>query len=42
MLLNHLRKNRSINLKGSPKQNIEKIIENFNFDIPKELPPISS
>ena len=35
-------KNRSINLKGSPKQNIEKIIENFNFDIPKELPPISS
>jgi len=35
-------KNRSINLKGSPKQNIEKIIEDFNFDIPKELPPISS
>ncbi len=35
-------KNKSINLKGSPRQNIEKIIENFNFDIPKELPPISS
>jgi len=29
-------------LKGKPKDNIEKIIENFNFKIPKELPPISS
>ena len=29
-------------LKGSPKKNIEKIIENFKFEIPKELPPISS
>ncbi len=35
-------KNRSIKLKGSPKHNIEKIIENFKFDIPKNLPPISS
>ena len=35
-------KNRSIKLKGSPKHNIEKIIENFKFDIPKKLPPISS
>jgi len=35
-------KNRSIKLKGSPKKNIEKIIENFNFEIPKGLPPISS
>ena len=35
-------KNRSIKIKGKPKKNIEKIIENFNFDIPKELPPISS
>jgi len=35
-------KNRTIKLKGSPKKNIEKIIENFNFDIPKGLPPISS
>jgi len=34
--------NRSIKLKGSPKENIEKIIEDFNFDIPKSLPPISS
>ena len=34
--------NRSIKIKGNPKKNIEKIIENFNFDIPKELPPISS
>ena len=29
-------------LKGNPKQNIESIIENFKFNIPKELPPISS
>jgi len=35
-------KNRSIKLKGSPKNNIEKIIENFNFDVPKGLPSISS
>ena len=35
-------KNRSIKMKGSPKDNIEKIIENFKFDIPKNLPPISS
>jgi len=35
-------KNRSIKLKGNPKKNIEKIIEDFNFDIPKGLPPISS
>tara|TARA_Y100000741_G_scaffold359493_1_gene340227 strand:+ start:799 stop:2253 length:1455 start_codon:yes stop_codon:yes gene_type:complete len=35
-------KNRLIKLKGSPKDNIEKIIENFKFEIPKELPPISS
>jgi len=33
---------REILLKGKPKDNIEKIIENFNFKIPKELPPISS
>jgi len=35
-------KNKSIKLKGGPKKNIEKIIENFNFEIPKGLPPISS
>ena len=35
-------KNRSIKLKGNPKKNIEKIIEDFNFDIPKRLPSISS
>ena len=29
-------------LRGNPKNNIEKIIENFNFKVPKELPPISS
>ncbi len=35
-------KNRIKNLNGTPKYNIERIIENFNFSIPKELPPISS
>ncbi len=34
--------NKSKILKGSPKKNIEKIIENFKFDLPKNLPPISS
>ena len=29
-------------IKGSPKKIIEKIIEEFNFKIPKALPPISS
>ena len=29
-------------LRGTPKDNIEKIIENFNFKIPSDLPPISS
>ncbi len=35
-------KNKSTKLKGYPKENIEKIIQNFNFEIPKGLPPISS
>jgi len=35
-------KNKIIKLKGTPKKNIEKIIEDFNFQIPKGLPPISS
>ena len=35
-------KNKKIILKGSPKKNIEKIIEDFKFNIPKDLPPISS
>jgi len=35
-------KNQTKILKGSPKNNIEKIIEDFNFDIPKGLPSISS
>ncbi len=35
-------KNKRINLKGTPKENIEKIIESFNFEIPNDLPPISS
>ena len=35
-------KNKIIKLKGNPKKNIEKIIEDFNFEIPKGLPPISS
>tara|TARA_Y100000590_G_C15711015_1_gene1010274 strand:+ start:1243 stop:2700 length:1458 start_codon:yes stop_codon:yes gene_type:complete len=33
-------KKRKIN--GSPKKIIEKIIENFRFKVPKEIPPISS
>jgi len=35
-------KNKKIKLKGNPKQIIEKVIQNFNFKIPKDLPPISS
>ena len=35
-------KNQTKKLNGNPKKNIEKIIENFKFEIPKELPPISS
>ena len=35
-------KNNKKKIKGSPKKNIEKIIEKFNFKIPKGLPPISS
>ena len=34
--------NKKIRIKGSPKKNIENIIENFKFKIPKNLPPISS
>ena len=33
---------KKILLKGSPKENIDRIIQDFNFKIPKELPPISS
>ncbi len=29
-------------IKGSPKENIERIIEHFKYKTPKELPPISS
>ena len=35
-------KNRTKILNGTPRKNIEKIIENFNFEVPKELPPVSS
>ena len=35
-------RNKTKILSGSPKKNIEKIIESFKFDIPKELPQISS
>ena len=34
--------NKIKNLKNSPKKIIDKIIESFKFDIPKELPNISS
>ncbi len=36
------KKKRKTKIKGSPKKNIEKIIEKFKFKIPKNLPPISS
>jgi len=35
-------KNKKIKVKGSPKKNIENIIEQFKFKIPNNLPPISS
>ncbi len=34
--------NKKKKINGNPKKNIEKIIEEFNFSIPNELPPISS
>ena len=34
--------NKKKKIRGNPKKNIEKIIEDFNFDIPKGLPSISS
>ena len=36
------KKNKKIRINGEPKKNIEKIIEEFKFKIPKGLPPISS
>ena len=36
------KKNKKKKIKGSPKKNIEKIIQNFKFPIDKKLPPISS
>ena len=38
----YTKKNIKKKIKGIPKKNIEKIIEEFNFKIPKNLPPISS
>ena len=35
-------KNKKHKLKGTPKENIEKIIEEFKFKTPSELPPICS
>ena len=34
--------NKKLKLKGLPKDNLEKILENFKFKIPKGLPPICS
>ncbi len=34
--------NKKRKIKGNPKELIEKIIENFKFKIPRDLPPISS
>ena len=36
------KKNKKIKIKGKPKKIIEKIIEDFKYKIPKNLPPISS
>ena len=36
------KKNKKIKINGEPKKNIEKIIEEFKFKIPRGLPPISS
>ena len=36
------KRNKKIKIPGDPKKNIEKIIQNFRFNIPKNLPPISS
>ena len=36
------KKNKKAKIKGNPKKIIENIIENFKFNIPKNLPPISS
>ena len=36
------KKNKKIKVKGNPKKNIEDIIEKFKFEIPENLPPISS
>ena len=36
------KKNKKKRIRGNPKENIEKIIQNFNFPIDKKLPPISS
>ena len=35
-------KNKKFKIKGNPKKVIEKIIQDFQFEIPKNLPPISS
>ena len=36
------KKNKKIKINGNPKKNIENIIEDFKFKIPRGLPPISS
>jgi anthranilate synthase component 1 len=36
------KRNKKIKINGNPKKNIENIIEDFKFKIPKGLPPISS
>ena len=37
-----IKKNKKFKISGHPKKIIERIIENFNFKIPKSLPPLSS
>ena len=36
------KKNKKKKIKGNPKKVIEKIVEDFNFKIPNNLPPLSS
>ena len=38
----YIKDNRKLKIKGNPKKIIDKIIQNFNFKIPKSIPPLSS
>ena len=38
----YIKNNRKFKIKGKPKKIIDNIIQNFNFKIPKSIPPLSS